>query len=479
MGTEQTAITYEALARERMRLEARDCLLAFYKYFSIVDLILAWHVRKICAIIDRAVKRVEAGEDVFLCLNVCRQHGKSQISSRTLPAWILIRNPKWNVVLGAHSKPLAYDFAVDSRKLFRRIGPLYGLGVADDRDQIGVWRTTEGGGMYSTGITAASLGRGAKALILEDPFPDAIAAESPAYIESVWRAITQDFLPMRAPGSLVLFVCNRWGIDDPPGRIERLNDPTSGEYDPHFPKFEFIRFPAHLDAPDLITGQPAGWLFPERYSEAEYLAMRSILGSFGWASQAQQDPIVRGGNLLQTDGVQIVDEMPADLEWIRGWDLASSEPGERPDWTVGTKAAYWQRGIYVDDVIYMQREAPARNDRIVAVAKADGPEVTVKIESVAGYKDAFTSIKKELSGLVSVRGTVPQSAKEHRAKVFVPCFEAGKVFLRRASWNARWLESFSRFPKGLHDDDIDSLGVALHDAVVTPRSTFAVLGGRL
>ena len=55
------------------------------------------------------------------------------------------------------------------------------------------------------------------------------------------------------------------------------------------------------------------------------------------------------------------------------------------------------------------------------------------------------------------------SDKESNARAVSPMFEAGMILLPRgASWANDYIESMIRFPKGAHDDDVDSTSQALN-----------------
>ena len=45
-----------------------------------------------------------------------------------------------------------------------------------------------------------------------------------------------------------------------------------------------------------------------------------------------------------------------------------------------------------------------------------------------------------------------------RASEMEPVFEAGNVHLLKGSWNKLFMEQFSRFPMGRHDDLVDAVG---------------------
>jgi len=240
------------------------------------------------------------------------------------------------------------------------------------------------------------------------------------------------------------------------------------EREPTFPKFKLIKFPAQ--------NEDGSYLFTERFPPSWYQAQRAAVGAYAWESLYQCNPQPRSGRLLRADLAQYIDadKLPPGLVPVRGWDLASTDKErikDDPDYTVGTKVAFKDGNLYILDVVRGQWSAPKRDERIIETAKADGRGVHVKIEVVAGYKDTFTRVKSLLSGVAVVRSTCPsgQGDKVARASVLEPLFEAGKVFLVRAPWNAAWISEFLAFPKGKKDDQVDSTVVASSELIDVRR----------
>jgi predicted phage terminase large subunit-like protein len=160
------------------------------------------------------------------------------------------------------------------------------------------------------------------------------------------------------------------------------------------------------------------------------------------------------------------------LKYVRAWDLASSEKErvkDDPDYTVGTKIAYDGTNYFVVDVIRGQWTATERDKKIVDAAKADGPRCTVKIETVAGYKDTFVRIKNSLRGKYTVRNSTPQLDKVARSSLVEPAFEGKCVFILRAPWNDAWLAEHSAFPRGKHDDQVDSFVIGAEELTSSRR----------
>jgi predicted phage terminase large subunit-like protein len=465
------ATAHEAKAELARRKIATSFSSFFHAYRPRKPYAYGRHTTRLIDELQRTTEMVEAGECRFICICVPFRHGKSDIASRRYPVWHLCRNPDHEVVLASYNYKLATDMAYEARSTFRRVGGLFGLRVSHDRTSVDNWHIADHhGAMYSAGFGGTITGRGGHVLIIDDYLKNREEAESVIVRDRVWDSFQSDMMTRLAPVHAVVIVANRWHEDDLVGRIQRRNDKTSEDYDPDFPVFELLSFPAWDDK--------LGWLFPERFSDSWYRSRRSLVGSYAWSAMGLQDPQPRKGKMLRADLVEVRDKLPDEydsgddrylpLKWSRGWDLASTEKQRTktdPDFTVGTLATFHDGVIYVKDVVRGRWSAGQRNRRINEAALRDGRSVTVYVETVAGYKDTAQLVRAALEGSAVVREVHPNKDKVVRAASLEPTFEAGRVVLKRAPWNPEWVREFTSFPSSRHDDQVDSLLVAVKHLV--------------
>ena len=461
------------LAEVKKEMVRRKALMDFRTYFKLFpprpNYIYGRHTYGIIKAFQNALERVERGESVYLNISVPFRHGKSDISSRRAPSWILNRNPDWEVMLISYAAELATDFSYASRNHFGHSGPLFGNFLAQDMAARGKWKTDQGGGMYAAGLGGSITGKGAHALIIDDYCKNRMDAENENERDKAWASFTNDIMTRLAPIHLVCVTATRWGSDDLVARIQNRNNPKHKDYDEDFPVFENIVFGMESE-----YGKN-DWLFPERFPEKWYRAQRSTLGKYGYSSLGLQDPTERTGNMLHAELVVELepDEWEAkikDVPFTRGWDLASTAKElikDDPDYTVGTKAAFHKNEILVADVLRGQWSTLKRNKIIKTAAQGDGINVPVHVEAVAGYVDTFNTIKENLKGIAKVKKKNPDGDKVSRATNSIePIFEISRVFVPKgAPWLTEWYSEFKRFPKG-HDDQVDSLMVAIYDKIV-------------
>jgi len=299
-------------------------------------------------------------------------------------------------------------------------------------------------------------------VIVDDFFKGREEAESVIIRDKVWDAIANNVITRLAEPSLMIILATPWHVDDPFGRIQEKM-----KVDVDFPAFREIKFPAK----DI--SYHTGYLWPERFSETWYKAQFASKTPYEVSSILQCDPVVAGGNLLKTDKVTYYTESPTDIQYSRGWDLASTQVNrlsQNPDYTVGIRLGVrWTKSqvegesipeLYVDDMIRGRWEASQRKKIIRDTAMGDGC-IPVAVEGYGAYKDAYTELVQTLHGLRTVKKSQLPGDKVTKARPLEVAFLAGNVHLKKAPWNDDFLYEVGLFPGGKHDDVEDSMCVAL------------------
>ncbi len=441
---------------------AKEMLLKFMEYCWLkpnTPLITGKHTREICKEIDKAMNLYEKGISSYLHIVVPFRHGKSDMSSRYLPAYFLGRFPDDEIIQASYGADLSQGFSKDVKKImesenYKKVfdSKLDNKSNSTSERQI----AGKNGKYYAVGADGGATGKGASLLIVDDFFKNRAEAESETVRTKRWDSFTQDFVSRCAPVHIVLVLNTRWHVGDISGNILAKNDKNSERYDPEFPVFVNLHYKARLD--------DGTYLFPERFDDSWYNKQFAIQGKYGSAALLQGDPTLKGGNMFEIEGLRYIEEeqLPDDLLWVRFWDLASTEKErdkDDPDETVGTLCAYRvYRGFpqfFVKDEKSCQEEAPKRNALIMRTAESDGSTVWQGTESVAGYKDTYTTVKNILMGKSVVHKCLVSKDKIVRASVLEPLFEAGMVFFVKGKWNTKTVEQLSEFPACIHDDKVD------------------------
>lgn len=418
------------------------------------------HTYAIAEACQKATEAVEAGECYYAIVTVGPRHGKSDLVSRRWPVWHMLRNPRHEIMLTTYSGNLATDLSYDARECFRENAPQYGISLSEDRASLAAWNTNMGGKVYAVGLYGTITGRGAHILVIDDFVKNEEEAASLLIRDKGWKAFRHDLTTRLAPAHAILICCTRWHEDDIVGRI-------FNETDPDFPTFELFKFPA-------LNEDTGEWLFPERFSDAFYRMQRATKGGdrgYGWQAIYQCDPRPREGNQLNATTCDFYEEAVEGCVWVRGWDLASTTKErmrEDPDYTVGTrlglKVIDGLTHLYVDDQIRGRWTGLQRQATIKAAAESDGEEVAQAIETGGTYKEAYEELKRAIGHQFVVKKVRPVHDLVTRATPLEPLFDSGRVHVRKAAWNAEWLEEVLAFPLASHDDQVAGLCTA-HDAL--------------
>lgn len=235
--------------------------------------------------------------------------------------------------------------------------------------------------------------------------------------------------------------------------VDEYSDPSLPEDDPEQPLPKSVTFigATIYDNKKLLKADP-GYL---ANLKALPLVERARLLGGNWKIRPA------AGLYFKREWVEVVDTLPADLLWVRYWDLAATEkiPENDPDWTVSTKMGWSPRTkmYYVAHVSDMQASPAKVEAAMLNTATADGREVRIGIPQDPGQ-----------AGKAQVRYTVTQLSKfnvSHRSErgdktirfgPFSAQCEVGNVKVLRGAWNERWFTALEGFPDAPHDDHADS-----------------------
>jgi predicted phage terminase large subunit-like protein len=434
------------------------------------------HLDHLDVILARAVRRVEAGESVFLRVSEPPRSGKSILCSTWFPTWVLRKHPDWKVGLLSYSDSLAAAWGRQVRRYAEDQRLNLGIELARDAGAVKDWETVQGGGVTARSVGMGITGRGFKVMIVDDAVKDYADAHSEAKRKALrdwWQTTARTRL--EAP-SLTIVIGTRWHQDDFTGWVESTGDP-----------FETIEFPAIAEKADVLGREPGDPLLSPLEDEtreealARWAAIRKAVGPYSWAALYQQTPLPAEGAVFDLDWFKYWTRDPKNVSdncvlfdpstaargtWVDSWDLAS-EAKESADWSVG------QRWVKVDGDRYLVAQSRAQTAftettaQIVKWAKPESEHGTGKfvklrlVEKAAVGRAVLDTLKRKAAGFV---GVDPRGSKAQRAIAVTPEIESGNVFLphpSEAAWVPELLAELQSFPSGKHDDQVDALTQAL------------------
>ena len=225
----------------------------------------------------------------------------------------------------------------------------------------------------------------------------------------------------------------------------------SGDYDPMYYTIHHTSFENPLlnhEAIEKYTRDMPNWMYRQEIM-AEFVA------------SAEQ--------FFKAEWFLIVDSYPASAcSHVRYWDCAASKVKMKngvavsdPDATSGTLSA-WHPIDRLEFIVNIEtfRDGPAEvRRRIINTALRDPKGTTVVIEQEPGSlgRIAISTLQDELSAFnINCVADPPTGAKTARAQPLAGFAESGRLRLLRGSWNSKFIREAEAFPKGQHDDQVDS-----------------------
>lgn len=461
--------------------------LSFYKHFWFKQepLFVGLHTIAICNVIDQAIKDFDNGKSTFAIITVPPRHGKSDVISRYLVAHFIGTHKDKDVILATYNSDLAMGLSRDARNIVKDedYKQIFNRELSRESSSVESWKLQGGQGtVTASGLLSGITGKGGHLLVLDDYCASRADAESATMRNKTWESFTNDFMTRRAPTCICIILATQWHVDDIIGRIKDLNNPESEKYDPKFPKFKLLSFPAqdgevyveikkgtvsHVKYDYLFTDKEVdGVQIQGRFDNDYYEQQHAILGDYGYSALYMCNPTIRGGNMLNVSNITFhstLEEFPK-IKYYRVWDLAHSQKQREkddPDWTSGTLLGFRNvngvEELWIKDVQRIRENATTRDKLIEATMIKDGSGVTVGVENTLDAKDAVAILQGIAKGRYIVKGISIREDKVARMSYLEPIFDGGNVHILKANWNLDWLNEAREFPSGKHDDQMDNL----------------------
>ena len=411
-----------------------------------------------------------------LIVSMPPQHGKSELSSRRLPAFMLGRDPDRQLAIASYSQTFARKFGREIRRImadpkYRYIFPGTKLAEPADKGYTNSADVAEvvgrSGSLILAGRGAGLTGMPVDILIMDDLYKNAEEANSPIIRDSVvewYKSVAETRLHN---DSQQLIVFTRWHQEDLVGWLESqglVDELTHRDQlkDANPDRWLKINFPAiKVGQPTDLDPRAEGRAFwPERHS-LKRLQAKQREDEEMFASMYQGDPKPSKG-LLYEGGFNEYDYLPeAIVERIAYGDTAD----QGKDYLclicgVKDKA----QNVYVTDVLYTQ-DGQEVTEPLGAEMLARNLVEQAWIESNAGgrsYARNVSAILEASKARVTVRWFAQTKNKEAR----ILTNSAGirqKVYMPRG-WRQKWpefarhlLEFRKNFRANSHDDAPDAL----------------------
>lgn len=408
----------------------------------------------------------------ILCISLSPQHGKSLSVSETLPSWYLGNHPDRDVILISYNEDTASRFGRSNRDKLERystppydvVGPLF-----KDYNIGATWNNTDmsndrGKYLRSRGIMGGITSNPAHLIIIDDPIKTMEEARSETTKEKIWQEFNASVLTRLKPFGKVIIIATRWIEDDLIGRVlemfkgdsrvENIILPLECEDEENDPLGRKLGDPL---APEL--GRDKAWLDEMKKSFIDEE------GLYVWNALYQCNPTAPIGAII-------------DPSWWKFYDYDEDLPFGNVRISVDTAFKATNKSDFVviltvgmvEDRYYIINRVRERlsfnetvdtiKDTIAFLEERDLGYTGILIEDKANGSAVIDSLQNEYDNIIPV---TPAGGKESRLHSASRPIRQGRVFLPRgAIWTKEFINEFTSFPNGKHDDQVDSLTQVLN-----------------
>lgn len=471
---------------EQKRRQAKETLLDFTVY-TFPEYQVNWHHRLICREIDDWIK---ADDPYNLMLSMPPRHGKSELCSRRLPAYILGKNPNAQVLAASYSGTLIESMSRDCQKImitpeYRSVFPDTQLSTRGNRpDEMAIRRAEEftvvnrRGHYRCAGIGGSMTGRGGDFAIVDDPVKDRQDAESDTKRDTCIEWYTSVMRTRMEKGGRILLLMTRWHTDDLAGwAIKKMKD------DPDADPWKVIVFPAIFEKTEYTHPEDprkkGEALWPNKADVKDLKRSRATLTKYEWAGLYQQRPTPSGGAVIKREWLQIIepDKVPVGMYWVRYWDLAVSKKTSADYTASGQMAFDRDMNIYVRRFLRDRTEWPETRRSIVNIGINE--RVAVGIET-CGTQQGFFQDLLATTAAASIPLVAYNEDKDKltRALPWVARCEAGKFYMIRGNGLDKCIDELVEFTGqgDSHDDQVDWISGAYRMLTEYVEPKLEVLG---
>jgi predicted phage terminase large subunit-like protein len=463
-----TPAEYQTLLRQDFSSFATRC---FYDLNPQTEFAMNWHIEviaaKLTAVRQRKIRR--------LIINLPPRHLKSLMASVAFPAWCLGHDPSVPILCVSYAQDLADKLARDCRSImmsqwYRRIFPTR---LAPHRQAVQEFITTANGYRLATSNGGVLTGRGADIILIDDPLkPEEALSDAQRQSANDWFDHTlYSRLNDKRHGAIVI-IMQRLHEDDLVGHVLAQEE------------WEVVRFPAIAEeaeaheietilGPRTFTRRQGEALHREREPLDTLDRIRRTIGEYNFAGQYQQSPAPLGGGLVKAEWFKRYGEKDRPESFdrvVQSWDTANKAT-ELSDFSVCTTWGIKGKSLYLLSVLRKHLEYPDLKRAVREQQKLFNASVVLIEDKASG-----TQLIQELTveGCYAVTKYKPECDKVMRLNAQTALIENGFVYIpETASWLAEYLHEMTVFPKGKHDDQVDSTAQFL-DWIKKPMPSWGI-----
>jgi len=456
-AAELLAMFAELDGRKRQTLAQND----FLSFIAAIDpnYKFGTHLKRLGTLL----MEVETNEKNRIAVSMAPRMGKSQMISIYYPAWYLGKHPDHKVIVASHTADLAVVMARKVRNLintpeYKEIFPQ--TNIAADAKAAAQWNTTKGGEYFAIGVGGALAGRGAHLIIADDPLSEQdIKAGNTTSLDSAYEWFSAGLRTRLMPEGKICVLHTRWHQRDLIGRL--IKDSAMNEGGDTYETFEF---PAILN--EGTDNEKSIW--PEQWSLESLQQTRASMHHimWQWYAQYQQNPTAAEAAIIKRDWIKwwTKDDPPKIDFIVQAFDTALTTK-QRSDFSVCHTWGVWEneddgtQNVILLNKVKGKYEFPELKQMAHEQYKDWDPD-SVIVEAKASGQPLIDEMRR--SGIF-VQDFSPGKGQDKIARLnaVADMFASGHVWFPENAWAAATVEEILAFPAGEHDDEVDTMTLAL------------------
>ncbi len=446
-----------------------------------------WHHKLTTHYLNRFAKR----EIKRLIILEPPRYGKSELSSRRLPALLHGLYPNDEILAASYNSELASDMTIDVQRImdheiYQRIFPISRIMAPNAKgnyarssiehelipleDNEKFWRPKTAtfdkskgfiiprGSYRAAGVGGSFTGRGGNWLLIDDPIKNRQDADSKAFRETLWDWWRSTIRTRLEKDACICITLTHWHQDDLVGKLLKL-----AKVDEEADQWTVLKLPAikEKEANDYDPREVGQPLWPAKFPMKELLSTRASIGSREWSALYQQSPTSEGGNIVHVEWLKRYKSVPNNMEVeIISCDMAAK------DKTTSDYYVYQVWGKKQADryLIYQMRgrwSFPEACRKFVEICQMYPRARRKYIEAKANGPAVAQTLRGKISGIIERE---PDGDKTARLNAVTPEMESGNVWIpdpEEFPWVSDFISEITSFPAAEHDDQVDACSQAL------------------
>jgi predicted phage terminase large subunit-like protein len=458
------------------RVLCADNELGFYHFVKLAwhtvepnQFIDNWHIRYLCYRLQKVVQRVAALEkkDGDLIINVPPRSSKSSICTVFLNAWCWTRYPHIKFITASYSATLSETHTRKTKDVIlsdwylERWGDVFQM--SQQKNTNSNYENTKLGSRLATSVGGTLTGMGAMVIICDDlinPSQSRSTAERETAIH-FFRNTLSNRLDNSEIGVIIL-IQQRTHSEDIVGSELKQNDAL----------YKKIIIPAEDTAPiypaELQRFYKDGLFEPVRFSRTALEVLKSRMTDY--AAQYLQKPVKVGGDILKwewffefqlNDLYRYAQLKNINLAWHFALDGAYTK-NKQNDPSVCLAFCIFDGKMYIRNIFRAWCSFTELLAEIPSFLKQNGYSTNSHfwIEPKANGLDLIDALRS--IGVNAMKSFNPTQDKIQMVYSITPALLAQRVgILAGALWVKDFKAEIEEFPKGSHDDQIDTLVIAV------------------